>query len=93
MDESYQNLLAAGVEAKYRALEMSIMDDIIRRIQKAGRITDAADWQIQRLVILGNSTQDIEDLIRRAVGGNEEEVRRLYAEVIEREYTRRPVAL
>ena len=44
MDESYQNLLAAGVEAKYRALEMSIMDDIIRRIQKAGRITDAADW-------------------------------------------------
>lgn len=88
MDESYQNLLAAGVEAKYRALEMSIMDDIIRRIQKAGRITDAADWQIQRLVILGNSTQDIEDLIRRAVGGNEEEVRRLYAEVIEREYTR-----
>ena len=88
MDESYQNLLAAGVEAKYRALEMSIMDDIIRRIQKAGRITDAADWQIQRLVILGNSTQDIEDLIRRAVGGNEDEVRRLYAEVIEREYTR-----
>ena len=49
MDESNQNLLAAGVEAKYRALEMSIMDDIIRRIQKAGRITDAADWQIQRL--------------------------------------------
>lgn len=88
MDESYQNLLAAGVEAKYRALEMSIMDDIIRRIQKAGRITDAADWQIQRLVILGNSTQDIEDLIRKAVDGNEEEVRRLYAEVIEREYTR-----
>lgn len=88
MDESYQNLLAAGVEAKYRALEMSIMDDIIRRIQKAGRITDAADWQIQRLVILGNSTQDIEDLIRRAVGGNEDEARRLYAEVIEREYTR-----
>lgn len=88
MDESYQNLLAAGVEAKYRALEMSIMDDIIRRIQKAGRITDAADWQIQRLVILGNSAQDIEDLIRRAVGGNEDEVRRLYAEVIEREYTR-----
>ncbi len=84
----FHSTLAAGVEAKYRALEMSIMDDIIRRIQKAGRITDAADWQIQRLVILGNSTQDIEDLIRRAVGGNEEEVRRLYAEVIEREYTR-----
>lgn len=61
MDESYHDLLAAGVEAKYRALEMSIMDDIIRRIRKAGTITDAADWQIQRLVILGNSTQDIKE--------------------------------
>lgn len=99
MDESYydqdfnllkneQVQLTAGVEAKYRALEMSIMDDIVRRIRKAGTITDAADWQIQRLIILGNSTQDIKDLIRRAVGGNEEEVRRLYAEVIEKEYTR-----
>ncbi len=88
MDESYQNALAAGIEAKYRALEMSIMDDIIRRIRKAGTITDAADWQIQRLIILGNSTQDIEDLVRKAVDGNEDEVRRLYAEVIEKEYTR-----
>lgn len=88
MDESYYDQLTAGVEAKYRALEMSIMDDIVRRIRKAGTITDSADWQIQRLIILGNSTQDIKDLIRRAVGGNEEEVRRLYAEVIEREYTR-----
>lgn len=88
MDQSYHDLLAAGVEKRFRDLEMAIMDDIIRRIRKAGTITDSADWQIQRLIILGNSTQDIEDLIRRAVDGNEEEVRRLYAEVIEREYTR-----
>lgn len=88
MDQSYHDQLAAGVEKRFRDLEMSIMDDIIRRIRKAGTITDSADWQIQRLIILGNSTQDIEDLIRKAVDGNEEEVRRLYAEVIEREYTR-----
>ena len=88
MDQSYHDLLAAGVEKRFRDLEMAIMDDIIRRIRKAGTITDSADWQIQRLIILGNSAQDIEDLIRKAVDGNEEEVRRLYAEVIEREYTR-----
>jgi len=85
---AFHRTLSATVEAKYRALEMSIMDDIIRRIRKAGTITDTADWQIQRLIILGNSTQDIEDLIRKAVNGNEDEVRRLYAEVIEKEYTR-----
>lgn len=88
MDESYYSLLAEGVEKKYRQLEQDIMDDIVRRIRKAGTITDTADWQIQRLIILGNSTQDIENLIRKAVDGNEAEVRRLYAEVIDREYTR-----
>lgn len=88
MDESYHSLLAAGVEKKYRDLELSIMEDIVRRVRKAGSITDAADWQIQRLLILGNSTQDIEDLIRKAVDGSEDEVRRLYQEVIDREYTR-----
>lgn len=88
MDESYHNLLAESIEKKLRKLELDIMKDIIRRIRKAGTITDTADWQIQRLIILGNSTQDIEDLIRKAVDGNEAEVRRLYEEVIEREYTR-----
>ena len=64
------------------------MEDIVRRIRKAGTITDTADWQIQRLMILGNSTKDIEDLVRKAVNGSEEEVRRIYEEVIAREYTR-----
>lgn len=87
MDESYRSLLATGVEKQLRGLEMSIMEDIVRRIRKAGSITDTADWQIQRLIILGNSTQDIEGLVRDAVNGSEEKVRRIYAEVIEREYT------
>lgn len=88
MDESYHSQLADGIERKYRQLEQEIMEDIIRRIKKAGTITDSADWQIQRLLILGNSTEDIEKLIARAVDGNEAEVRRLYEEVIEKEYTR-----
>lgn len=87
MDESYHNLLAAGVEKRMRDLEVSIMEDIVRRIQKAGTITETADWQIQRLIILGNSTEDIRALISKAVDGNEEMVRQLYDEVIAREYT------
>ena len=87
MDESYHNLLAAGVEKRMRNLEISIMEDIIRRIQKAGKITETADWQIQRLIILGNSTEDIRELVSKAVDGNEEMVRQLYEEVIAKEYT------
>lgn len=33
MDQSYHDLLAAGVEKRFRDLEMAIMDDIIRRIR------------------------------------------------------------
>lgn len=88
MDESYTSLLAAGIEQKYRRLEMEIMEDVIRRIRKAGSITSAADWQMQRLFVLGSSQKNIEQLMRKAVDGNEAEVRRLYEEVISREYTR-----
>lgn len=88
MDESYHSLLAAGVEKRYRDLEMDVMNDIVRRIQKTSTITSAADWQIQRLKILGNSNEDIEALISRAVNGNKDEVRRLYEQVIANEYTR-----
>ena len=63
------------------------MKDVVRRIQKAGKITSTADWQIQRLIILGNSTEDVKALISKAVDGNEEMVRQLYAEVIANEYT------
>ena len=51
MDESYTSLLAAGIEQKYRRLEMEIMEGVIRRIRKAGSITSAADWQMQRLFV------------------------------------------
>ena len=88
MDESYTSLLAAGIEQKYRRLEMEIMEDVIRRIRKAGSVTSVADWQMQRLFVLRSSQKNIEQLMRKAVDGNEAEVRRLYEEVISREYTR-----
>ncbi len=88
MKSEYQSILSAGVEKKYRMLEQEIMSDIVRRIQKAGKITDTADWQIQRYMILGHSTEDIENIVRSAVGGDYVDTFRLYDEVIETEYVR-----
>lgn len=88
MKEAYQSMLQAGIEKKYLMLEEEIEKDIVRRVQKAGKITSAADWQIQRYLVLGHSTEDVEAIISRAVGGNQEEISRLYAEVIEQEYVR-----
>lgn len=88
MNQSYQSILAAGVEKKYRMLEEEIMKDVIRRIQKTGKITSSADWQLQRYMVLGNSTEDVENIVRKAVGNDWVSTFELYDEVIEREYVR-----
>lgn len=87
MRESYSSSLAVGLEAKYRKLEQDIMADVVRRIKKAGKITSMADWQLNRMLMLGKSTSDIEKIIASAVGYNAKEVERLYEEVIANEYT------
>ena len=87
MRESYSSSLAVGLEAKYRKLEQDIMADVVRRIKKAGKITSMADWELNRMLMLGKSTSDIEKIIASAVGYNAKEVERLYEEVIANEYT------
>lgn len=87
MKSEYQSILADGIEKKYRKLEEEIEADIVRRIKKAGEITETADWQLNRYIVLGHSTEDVEKIIREAVGDNDAEVQRLYEQVIEREYT------
>lgn len=69
MKSEYQSILSAGIEKKYTTLEQEIMSDVVRRIQKAGKITSTADWQLQRYMVLGHSTEDVENIIRSAVGG------------------------
>ena len=88
MNQAYQSALQAGVEKKYRMLEEEIMKDVVRRIRKAGKITSAADWQLQRYMVLGHSTEEVEAIVRQAVGNDRVETSRLYNEVIEQEYVR-----
>ena len=88
MKSEYQSILQSGIEKKYRMLEEEIMKDIVRRIRKAGKITSTADYQLHRYVILGHSTEDVEKLIRQAVGNDWADTFELYDQVIETEYVR-----
>lgn len=88
MNQAYQSILQAGIEKRYRMLEEEIMKDVVRRIQKTGKITSTADWQLQRFMILGHSTEEVEEIIRQATGGDWADTFKLYDEVIEREYVR-----
>lgn len=88
MRDDYKNKMASKIAARYQDLEERIMQDIVRRIVKTGEITSTADWQINRLRILGHSSEDIEREIMKTLNASYPEMFELYDKVIEKEYVR-----
>lgn len=88
MRDDYKNRMASKVAARYINLEERIMQDVARRIKKAGEITSTADWQINRLRILGYSSEDIEREIKKALNASYPDMFELYDKVIDWEYVR-----
>lgn len=88
MREDYKKQLSGQIEKNYLKLEQMILEDIVRRIKKAGKITSTADWQINRLQIIGYSSEDIEKMIKTTLNLSYPEVFELYDKVIDWEYVR-----
>ena len=88
MREDYKKLLSGQIEKHFLDLEQMILEDIVRRIKKAGKITSTADWQINRLQIIGYSSEDIEKMIKETLNLSYPEVFELYDKVIDWEYVR-----
>ena len=88
MRDDYKDQMAGKIAERYQELEERIMNDIIRRIKKTKKITSTADWQINRLRIIGYSSEDIERKIKKALNASYPEMFELYDNVIEWEYVR-----
>lgn len=88
MREDYKKQLSGQIEKHFLDLEHMILEDIVRRIKKAGKITSTADWQINRLQIIGYSSEDIEKMIKTTLNLSYPEVFELYDKVIDWEYVR-----
>ena len=88
MNQEYKEKLSQQIEKNYSDLEMRIMEDIVRRIKESGKITSTADWQINRLRILGNSAEDIEKMLKEALDASYPQMFELYDKVIDWEYVR-----
>lgn len=88
MRDDYKNQMASKIAGRYQDLELRIMQDIVRRIKKTGKITSTADWQINRLRILGYSSEDIEREIKKTLNASYPEMFELYDKVIDWEYVR-----
>ena len=57
MTPEEKGTLPLEVEALFYSLQGRIYSDVVRRIKKVGEITSTADYQINKLLILGNSTE------------------------------------
>ena len=88
MNQEYKEKLSRQIEGRFSDLEMRIMKDIVRRIKMTGEIPSTADWQINRLRILGNSSEDIEKMLKEALDASYPQVFELYDKVINWEYVR-----
>lgn len=88
MNREYKEKLSRKIEDNYSELEERILQDIVRRIQKTGKITSTADYQINRLIILGNSSEDIEKMLKDTLNVSYPDMFELYDKVIDWEYVR-----
>ena len=89
MREDYKKQLSGQIEKNFSDLEIRIMEDIVRRIKQTGKITSTADWQINRLRILGYSSEDIEKMLKETLDKSYPEMFELYDKVIDWEYVRK----
>lgn len=80
--------ISLRMEMKWTEAESRIIQDIVRRIQKNGKITSTADYQINRLVELGRSTEEIEQILKEALNATYSEMYKLYDDVANWEYVR-----
>ncbi len=80
--------LPLQLEKKFYELQDRIFSDIVRRIRKTGKITSTADYQINKLLVLGNSTEFIEQELKRLLEASYPEIWALYDKVCDWEYVR-----
>ena len=88
MTPEQKGSLPLRLEKLFYELQDRVFTDIVRRIKKTGEITSTADYQINKLLILGNSTEFIESEIKRLIGLTAPEIWELYDKVVNWEYVR-----
>ena len=81
--------IPAAIERLFYDQQVRVMEDVVRRIHKTGRITSTADYQISKMAQQGKSTEWIEYEIKRLGNLIDAEVRSLYDKVIQADYVRK----
>ena len=74
------------LERTMSELEMRIMADIVRSIRVNGFSTAKADWQMQRMIQLGESEENIKQWIREALAVTDVELDHIFSDTVYEQY-------
>lgn len=74
------------LERTMSELEMRIMADIVRSIRVNGFSTAKTDWQIQRMIQLGESEENIKQWIRETLEATDEEIDHIFSDTVYEQY-------
>ena len=88
MTPDQKGSLPLQMEKLFYDLQDRIYADVVRRVKKTGEITSTADYQINKLLILGNSTEFIEQELKQLSQKSDPELWELYDKVLNWEYVR-----
>lgn len=88
MTPEQKGALPLRLEKMFYELQDRIFADVVRRIKKTGEITSTADYQINKLLILGNSTEFVEQELKHLLNATDPEIWELYDKVSNWEYVR-----
>lgn len=69
-------------------METRIMSDLVQRIKDSKEISSTADWQINRLKVLGASDAEIKKRLQGMLRYTNAEIDRLYSDTLEKSYIR-----
>ena len=88
IDDENTEAIAERIVQLLRSVELEVMKDIIRRIKGAGEITRSADYQLWRINQISAFRGNYEKILKQALNLTDQELRKLYDEVIAKGYAR-----
>ena len=88
MQPSQLAALPQKLQGYFYNAQNRIIADVARRIQKAGEITSTADYQLNKYLILGGTTEQIQAEIKRLTSKTSAEIADIYDQVIDSDYVR-----
>ena len=88
MTPEQKGTLPLRLEKMFYELQDRIFADVVRRIKKTGEIASTADYQINKLLTLGNPTEFIEKELKQLLDTADPEIWELYDKVSNWEYVR-----